>query len=325
MLVGLTNTLQCNEREAIRIALYEASRSTEEAHKAAFKYATSEATDKAHQGRSSLKQWKLPKSEKEQAAQAAKKLGITDSEFMRLGVIWMQRGIRYDNIKQLTNSKLIPLDTEAKKWSRENPGSEAQGRTPHPGVAKLKEAAKASFEEAGEIYSQRNKEMWATRKEYLMENGFNLPQDEDERQADFRSLDALIEIQEADNFNRIVQEEIEKLRLSEREAFEFKWKELIPDLTKRELDWLWEQELVEAKELAQCEEQIDELMEEIDALCRELRDLVTPEEREEQERKRQEANERFRRKLARRSRRWKQDPFEARLRKRLDDIFDARD
>ena len=56
-----------------------------------------------------------------------------------------------------------------------------------------------------------------------MENGFRLPQDEEEQQRDFRSLDALIEIQEADNFNRIVQEEIEKLRLSEREAFEFKW------------------------------------------------------------------------------------------------------
>ena len=56
-----------------------------------------------------------------------------------------------------------------------------------------------------------------------MENGFRLPQDEEEQQRDFRSLDALIEIQEADNFNRIVQEEIEKLRLSERDAFEFKW------------------------------------------------------------------------------------------------------
>ena len=272
-----------------------------------------------------MKQWKLPKSEREQASQVAKKLGITEKEFLRLAIIWMQRGIRNDSIKQLVNSKLIPFDTEAKKWSRENPGSEAQGRTPHQGIAKLKKAAKAAYEEAGEVYRQRNDAKWATRKAYLLENGFLLPNDENLNQIDLRSIDALIEIQEADNFNRIVQEEIEKLRLSEREAFEFKWKELIPDLTKRELDWLWEQELAEAKELAQCEEQINELMEEIDAMCRELRDLFTPEEREEQERKRLEANERFKRKLARRSRRWKQDPFEARLRKRLDDIFDARD
>ena len=66
-------------------------------------------------------------------------------------------------------------------------------------------------------------------------------------------------------------------------------------------------------------------MEEIEAMCREIRDSFTPEEREEQKRKTQEANERFSRRLARRSRRWKQDPFEARLRKRLDDIFDASD
>ena len=37
MLVGLTNTLQCNEREAVRIALYEASRSAEKAHEKAFR------------------------------------------------------------------------------------------------------------------------------------------------------------------------------------------------------------------------------------------------------------------------------------------------
>ena len=36
MLVGLTNTLQCNEREAVRIALYEAAKSPEKARKDAF-------------------------------------------------------------------------------------------------------------------------------------------------------------------------------------------------------------------------------------------------------------------------------------------------
>ena len=36
MLVGLTNTLQCNEREAVRIALYEAAKSAGKAHQTAF-------------------------------------------------------------------------------------------------------------------------------------------------------------------------------------------------------------------------------------------------------------------------------------------------
>ena len=126
MLVGLTNTLQCNERETIRIALYEISMSASSAHKLAFRYACANATDKAHQGRSSAKQWKLPKSENERAVQSAKKLGISNSELIRLAIIWLQRGIRDDSIKEITDSKLIPFDTVAKKWSRENPGSKAQ-------------------------------------------------------------------------------------------------------------------------------------------------------------------------------------------------------
>ena len=83
MLVGLTNTLQCNEREAIRIALYETSISASNAYELAFGHADTKATDKAHQGRSSAKQWKLPKSEKEKAVQSAEQLGISDSEFLR--------------------------------------------------------------------------------------------------------------------------------------------------------------------------------------------------------------------------------------------------
>ena len=71
---------------------------------------------------------------------------------MRLAIVWLQRGIRDGSIKEITKSKLIPFDTVAKKWSRENPGSKAQGRTPHIGVTKLKEAAKAAYEEAGLMY-----------------------------------------------------------------------------------------------------------------------------------------------------------------------------
>ena len=108
MLVGLTNTLQCNEREAVRIALYEAAKSADKAHQTAFTCAASQSTEKGHQGRSSLKQWKLPKAEKQIAVEAAKELGISDSEFIRLAVIWLQRGIRNGTVDALTNSKLIP-------------------------------------------------------------------------------------------------------------------------------------------------------------------------------------------------------------------------
>ena len=83
MLVGLSNTLNCDEAKALRIALHEASRSAEEAHEMAFRYACSASIEKGHEGRSSQRRWKLPKQEQLAAVKAAKELGITDAEFIR--------------------------------------------------------------------------------------------------------------------------------------------------------------------------------------------------------------------------------------------------
>ena len=62
-------------------------------------------------------------------------------------------------------------------------------------------------------------------------------------------------------------------------------------------------------------------MEEVEAMCQELRDLMTPEEKEEEQRNRKEREER----LARKHRRpkHKPDPFEIRLKRRLDELFDG--
>ena len=109
-----------------------------------------------------------------------------------MAIIWLQRGIRNGTVDTLTNSKPILFDAVARTWSRDNPGSKDQGRVPHPGVAKLKEAARAAYEEAGHIYRQRNQEKWARRKTYLMENGYQLPPDDDGSFDKLVSLDALI-------------------------------------------------------------------------------------------------------------------------------------
>ena len=89
IVVGLSNTLKCDEGNAVRIALYEASKSAKKAHEMAFRYARSASTEKGHEGRSSESRWKLPKTEKLAAAKAAKELGITDAEFIRLSSIWL--------------------------------------------------------------------------------------------------------------------------------------------------------------------------------------------------------------------------------------------
>ena len=118
--------------------------------------------------------------------------------------------------------------------------------------------------------------------EYLIENGFVIPLGEDRLVDDYTTLDSLIEIQEADNFQRVVQEELDKLRLNERKAFDHRWLMLIPDLSQKELDALWEEELEEAKELAAGEECIEEILRETEQWLQELRGMMTPEEKEQE-------------------------------------------
>ena len=67
----------------MRIALYEASRSAEKAHEKAFRYGN-KSSDKGHKGRSLAGRWKLPKEEQLAAVNAAKELGITGPEFIRM-------------------------------------------------------------------------------------------------------------------------------------------------------------------------------------------------------------------------------------------------
>ena len=104
----------------------------------------------------------------------------------------------------------------------QQPGCKAQGRAPHPGVAKLKEVAKDAYEEAVDIYKERNEEKWARRKANLIYNGFGVPPDEEGIVNDYTTLDILVESQEADNFQRVAQEELDRLRLNERGAFDLK-------------------------------------------------------------------------------------------------------
>ncbi|MAH57677.1 MAG: hypothetical protein CMN91_04445, partial [Synechococcus sp. ARS1019] len=135
MLIGLSNTLQCSERDAVRIALYEASKSASNAYESAFMYATAMSTEKGHQGRSSSKQWNLPKGEQIAATNAANELGITGAEFVRLSIIWLQQGIRKDEIRSIQNCKIISGDKAAHQWSKENHGKPASEQ-----VASLKKA-----------------------------------------------------------------------------------------------------------------------------------------------------------------------------------------
>ncbi|WP_115125869.1 hypothetical protein [Synechococcus sp. GEYO] len=162
MLVGLTNTLKCDEAKAVRIALYEASRSPKKPHEMAFRYACSASREKGHEGRSSERRWKLPKKEQLAAAKAAKELGITDSEFIRLSIIWLQLGIRRNEITSIENCRIVSKDASAHQWSRDN-----QGKPPNEQVANLKKA----LQEAQKLFDYLNEIKDEERHERKKESG----------------------------------------------------------------------------------------------------------------------------------------------------------
>ena len=64
MLVGLTNTLQCDEREAVRIALYEAAKRPEKAHETAFACAAVTINRKGASGPILVEAMEAPKGRK---------------------------------------------------------------------------------------------------------------------------------------------------------------------------------------------------------------------------------------------------------------------
>ena len=117
---GISNSLQCQPREAIRIALYEASLAPHKAHEGCYVYAASGSKEPGHTGRNRKGSVALPKSEKDLVEAASKQLGITDKEFVRLAVIWIGKGLRDDSI-QLTKTKNISQITLRKEWSKNNP------------------------------------------------------------------------------------------------------------------------------------------------------------------------------------------------------------
>ena len=69
---GIANSLQCETRDAIRIALFEVLKDTELAHKKTYHKAKSGSTSKGHEGRKTKMRLNLPKAE-QVAVEAAKK------------------------------------------------------------------------------------------------------------------------------------------------------------------------------------------------------------------------------------------------------------
>ncbi len=133
-LTGLVNSLQCNQRDAIRIAFYEALRRGTESLQTVLKYATRDSKERGHTARSHRLLISLPNSEKQALLEIGKELDLSEMEVVRLAIIWLAYGIKHETITRIHKCQRIAIDTLADEWSKKN-----RGKPPNPQVKKLKE------------------------------------------------------------------------------------------------------------------------------------------------------------------------------------------
>ena len=155
---GITNSLQCETRDAIRIALYETCKDAQSAYDKSYDKAKSGSKIKGHEGRKTNKRLNLPLSEKQAALDASKQLNISIKEFLRLAVIWLADGIKEESIIRLSKSKRINKDEVAMQWSREN-----QGKPPSESTSKLKKARDEAYEESANRGREYDDALYAER------------------------------------------------------------------------------------------------------------------------------------------------------------------
>ena len=133
MLVGLTNTLQCSQREAIRIAFYEASRRGSDRVKFAIPYASRYTELQGHTSRTRKIKVALTKEEKANILDLGKQLELSGKEVFRLAFLWMQLELRAGTLKNIHKCRLISQDDLAREWSRSN-----EGKSRNPNTQQLK-------------------------------------------------------------------------------------------------------------------------------------------------------------------------------------------
>jgi len=140
MLEGLTNILQCDQNEAIRIALYEFSQEDGVSDVVSEK-ASSLTDNRYHSGRRNKVTVKLPGDEK-----TGEIFGLTEKAVVRAAIIWLSYGIRSDQIKRLTKSPAIGIEKLAREWSKNRP-EDAEAK---PSIKRLREVQKENYEIAKE-------------------------------------------------------------------------------------------------------------------------------------------------------------------------------
>ena len=203
---GLVNTLECNEREALRICIYEFISAGCPILERDLGRCKSGATEKGHESRNEKLLLKLPSTEKQEFQTAAKEVGLTDGELLRLSFIWLRNQIRIDDLAKLDSSSRRSQKELFRKWSSTHDGSPSK-------LTCLREASQEAWDEAEELAFDRyleKEQQKKLRRLYKAEN----------RYADNNEIDALIqlEMQSLDPFESDIQHLLNEGEIDEREA-----------------------------------------------------------------------------------------------------------
>ena len=251
IVVGLSNHLQCDKREALRIALHEVSLAPNAALDKCYVYAKSTSKEKGHTSRDRQGTLSLPKAEKELAQKTAKQLKITDKELIRLAVIWVGLALKDDSTK-LTNTKNVSELDVRRDWSRSNPNKKSSIKPLLIAQQKGMEKAEQEREERFIENEIRNKKI----REYLKCNpGLTWEAARIELEGGLDQLDAL---------EQLISQEVEKENLNKLEEKILSYQLSGWDLTDEEARQAAEYELKDETPLT--EEEIDQVEKEMEEM-----------------------------------------------------------
>ncbi len=160
MLEGLVNAVQTSQRDAIRIALYELSKTSLEASLRLLEYASKGSQEKGHTSRSNKVTAKLPKAEKVVFDELQTNCKLTSKETVRLAIIWLAMSVKDEDFK-LTKSPRVSQKKLAREWSKTYDKEKGSKLTA------LTEAADAAYKKAKEEAEERREEEYKRRGETL--------------------------------------------------------------------------------------------------------------------------------------------------------------
>ena len=250
MVAGLANCLQCNERDAVRIALYELGNDSDRQFIQSLVAASSAGSKlKGHTARNRKLSVSLPAQEKANAEELADELEMTPKEFVRLAIIYLAKGIRTEHLTKLTNTRKISQQQLAKEWSRAN-----QGKPPSARTKALKETAAQAYKEAADLGSENDWERYKERGRMMnvlnwegVGSVYANTNPDGSGSIPLEVVDVHLQMEhDDDGWHNELEDEIEQLAEDRRkaaytEAVAARWfADYGQELTAEDLDWYWQ-------------------------------------------------------------------------------------